>query len=116
MKRSVKALDTLFVYSDNVSYLHHIFIRTPIATVESTMLDAGYASKELFEYFRSADALGKNLLLRMPAKKGYLYKTLYHRYKTLLSNAKYEFIRQGHTYFGYRTSILIFEIPMNAYI
>ena len=52
----------------------------------------------------------------MPAKRGYPYKTLYHKYKSLLSNAKYEFIRGGHTYFGYRASVLIFEIPMNAYI
>lgn len=84
--------------------------------ISNFTLDAGYASKELFEYFSSADALGKHLLLRMPAKKGYPYKTLYHKYKTLLSNAKYEFVRQGHTYFGYRASILIFDVPMNAYI
>lgn len=84
--------------------------------ISNFTLDAGYASKELFEYFSSPDALGKNLLLRMPAKRGYPYKTLYHKYKSLLSNAKYEFIRGGHTYFGYRASVLIFEIPMNAYI
>ena len=52
----------------------------------------------------------------MPAKNGYPYKTLYHSVKSLIHNAKYEFIRQGHSYFGIRRETVIFGYREYTYI
>ena len=52
----------------------------------------------------------------MPAKKGYPHKQLYHDTKNLYPQAKYEIIREGHTYFGYRKEITIFDCREYAYI
>ncbi|MBN2861433.1 MAG: transposase [Sphaerochaetaceae bacterium] len=84
--------------------------------ISTFVLDAGYASKEVIESFHSGNEQGKTITVRMPAKKGYPYKTLYHQAKSLMSNAKYEFIRQGHTYFGKRFETEVFGFKMLAYV
>jgi len=84
--------------------------------ISNFVLDAGYANKELIQSFSTGNEVGKTMTVRMPAKKGYPYKTLYHQSKKLMSNAKYEFIRQGHTYFGKHFETEIFGFKMHAYV
>ncbi|MDD2296960.1 MAG: transposase [Sphaerochaetaceae bacterium] len=84
--------------------------------IDNFVLDAGYASKELIQGFHSENEWGKTMTVRMPAKRGYPHKTLYHKCKKLMGNAKYEFIRQGHTYFGKHIEIEVFGFNMHAYV
>jgi hypothetical protein len=52
----------------------------------------------------------------MPPKKGYPYKSLYHKARPLMANAKHEFTRGGHTYFAKRYEIEVLEVPVQAYV
>lgn len=83
-------------------------------------LDAGYASKELVQSFliqsRNADLPEKKYLVRMPAKKGFPHRSLYTQTKELFSKAKYDFIREGHSYFGKRKEVRIFDTDVYAYV
>ncbi|MEA4866728.1 MAG: transposase [Sphaerochaeta sp.] len=84
--------------------------------INNFVLDAGYASKALIEAFHCGNEKGKTMTVRMPAKNGYPHKTLYHQARKLMGNAKYEFIRQGHTYFGKHFETDIFGLKMHAYV
>ncbi|HAF84851.1 MAG TPA: hypothetical protein DCG32_00460, partial [Sphaerochaeta sp.] len=84
--------------------------------IDDFVLDAGYASKELVQSFHSDNEKGKTMTVRMPAKNGYPYKTLYHQARNLMGNAKYEFIREGHTYFGKHFETEVFGLKMHAYV
>lgn len=83
-------------------------------------LDAGYASKELVTSFviqKSNDPLPeKKYLVRMPAKRGYPHRNLYTQMKDLFSKAKYDFIREGHSYFGKMQQVKIFGTDVYAYV
>jgi len=85
--------------------------------IDELVLDAGYVNKDLIQAFNidtepymdeDGEIIKKHMTARMPAKNGYPYKTLYHNVKSLIHNAKYEFIRQGHSYFGIRRETVIF--------
>ena len=89
------------------------------------VLDAGYVTKNLItQYHLDSEAVldddaeeHKRLFIgKMPAKKGFPYKTLYHQVQKMIPNAKYEFIRAGHSYFGFRKEIVLFEKREFAYI
>lgn len=82
--------------------------------IESLVLDAGYVSKELLNAFHIGSP--KTIIGRMPARKGFPYKTLYHECKPLISRGKYEFLRNQHNYFGYRKEITVFNQPEYAYV
>ena len=93
--------------------------------IDSVVLDVGYATKSVIEKFdldsepvtRSDGKLKqRTIIARMPAKKGCPHKQLYQATKNLIHNAKYEFIRQSHTYFGYRKEAEIFGQRINAYV
>lgn len=93
--------------------------------IDSVVLDAGYVTKSVIEKFNLDSELvvrmdgqlkRRTMIARMPAKKGYPHKKLYHDTKNLIHNAKYEFIRQSHTYFGYKKETEIFSKRINAYI
>lgn len=93
--------------------------------IDSLVLDAGYVTKPLIEAFHletepvkdeNGNPVHQSIIARMPAKNGYPFKALYHSTKPLFSNAKYEFIRQGHTYFGYRKEAEIFGKREYAYV
>ena len=83
-------------------------------------LDAGYASKELIKSFKiqgaDEDIPEKKYLVRMPSKRGYPYRALYTEMKDLFPKAKYDFIREGHTYFGKMKPVTIFETSVYAYV
>lgn len=83
-------------------------------TINSLILDAGYTSKELLGAFHIGT--DKMIIGRMPNRKGYPYKTLYWNVKGMIGKGKYSFIRNKHTYFGYKKEVKIFENPMYAYI
>ena len=82
--------------------------------IESLVLDAGYISRDLVEVFHLGTE--KTIIGRMPARKGYPYKTLYWEVKDLIGKGKYAFVRKHHTYFGYRKEIELFGKREYAYI
>lgn len=88
--------------------------------VNSYTLDAGYVTKSLIKAFpiqpENETIPDKHYLARMPAKRGYPYKTLYHQVKNQFGNAKHEFIRGHHAYFAQEKEIEIFGEPVMAYI
>lgn len=82
--------------------------------IEELVLDAGYVSKELLQSLDGGEF--KSLIARMPAKKGYPYRGLFHDSKGHLRQGRYTFVREGHTYFGYRKPVVIFGFQLNAYV
>jgi hypothetical protein len=84
-------------------------------SISSLVLDAGYASKENPEAFADAEKFG-HLLLRMPAKNGYPFKSLYHRVKDKINRGKYAFVRHGHTYFGKKEEVEVFGNHYYAFV
>ena len=82
--------------------------------IDSLVLDAGYVSKDLVEAFHIGTE--KTIIGRMPARRGYPYKTLYWEVKDLISHGKYAFVRKHHAYFGFRKEIELFGHPEYAYI
>ena len=84
--------------------------------IDEVVLDAGYVSRELLEEFNTDVEPGKKIIARMPNKKGYPYMSLYTSVRKLLFNAKYEMIRQGHTYFGIRKETEVFGYTEYAYV
>ena len=83
-------------------------------------LDAGYASKELVQKFviqgYNESIPDKKYLVRMPAKKGFPHRELYTQMKDLIPKAKYDFIREGHSYFGKMKPVKIFDTEVYAYV
>ena len=82
--------------------------------IDSLVLDAGYVSKDLVEAFHIGT--DKTIIGRMPARKGYPYKTLYWEVKDLINRGKYAFARKHHAYFGFRKEIDLFGHKEYAYI
>lgn len=83
-------------------------------TINSLVLDAGYISKEVIHAFHNGTE--KTLIGRMPARKGFPFKTLYHEFKPSLDKGKYRFVRGGHVYFGKRKEIELFGEKIFAYV
>ena len=86
-------------------------------SMDELVLDAGYISKELINAYHLEDG-GKNISFtgRMPARKGFPFKTLYHMCGGAIHQAKYCFDRKGHTYFGKRFEITLFDKAEYAYV
>ena len=57
---------------------------------------------------RGLDRLTASSASRLPARKGFPFKTLYHEFRTSLDKGKYRFVRGGHVYFGKRKEIELF--------
>lgn len=97
-------------------------IKQVLETVEATLdveiseliLDAGYASRDLFKAYARRDM--RAVICRMPHKKGYPYATLYRKNKQLIGKAKYTFIHHNHTYFGKKEIIDLFDEKYFAYV
>lgn len=96
-------------------------------TITEYVLDAGYASKELVTAFpalpeegHDEDGTGiddvRDIVVRMPARKGYPFKTLYNQCKPLMANGKYDFVRGRHAYFGVRRRVTVFDTEVYAYV
>ena len=84
-------------------------------------LDAGYASKELIQSFTIQSPTDDNIpekkyLVRMPAKRGFPHRALYTETKDLIPKARYDFIREGHSYFGKIKKVTIFDTEVFAYV
>ena len=82
--------------------------------IDSLVLDAGYVSKELLDVFHIGSE--KTIIGRMPARKGFPYKSLYWDVKDLVGKGKYAFVRKGHAYFGYRKEVVVFGRREYAYV
>lgn len=83
-------------------------------TINFLVLDAGYISKEVIHAFHNGTE--KTFIGRMPARKGFPFKTLYHEFRTSLDKGKYRFVRGGHVYFGKRKEIVLFDEKVYAYV
>ena len=83
-------------------------------TINSLVLDAGYISKEVIHAFHNGTE--KTFIGRMPARRGFPFKTLYHEFRTSLDKGKYRFVRGGHVYFGKRKGIELFDEKVYAYV
>ena len=84
--------------------------------IEDFVLDAGYVCRNVIEAYNLDDNPDKTLIARMPNKNGYNMEKLFHETRGLFSNAKYSFVRQGHTYFGIRKEVEIFGKREYAYV
>lgn len=82
--------------------------------IDSLVLDAGYISKDLLQTFHIGSV--KSFIGRMPARKGFPFKTLYWDVKDLIGKGKYAFARAHHTYFGIRKEIRLFDQDIYAYV
>jgi len=82
--------------------------------IDSLVLDAGYVSQELIKLIHKGTE--KTMIARMPAKKGYPFKTLYWRVKDEIFRGKYEFLLRGHMYFGKQIPQKIFEYDEYCYV
>ena len=82
--------------------------------IDSLVVDAGYISKELIEAVHIGSS--KTIIGRMPARKGYPYKTLYWEVKDLIGKGKYIFPRKRHIYFGIKREISLFGHNVYAYV
>ena len=58
--------------------------------IDALVLGAGYVSKELIGAFHICTE--KTIIGRMPARKGYLFITLYWEVKALIGKVKYAFV------------------------
>lgn len=83
-------------------------------TVSSLVLDAGYASKDLIETYGNGSS--KNIIVRMPGRRGYPYKTLCHKLRTQFEQPKYIFVRENSVYYGRKQSITLFDVDLFAYV
>ncbi len=82
--------------------------------IDSLVLDAGYVSQELVKLIHKGTE--KTMIARMPAKKGYPFKTLYWKVKDEIFRGKYEFLMRGHMYFGKQIPQKIFECEEYCYV
>lgn len=106
---NVLDLSTVMGVTEKVSRLIDIHI-------DDMVLDAGYVCRDLIDAYNRDDNPDKTLIARMPAKNGYGFENLFDDTHRLFSNAKYGFVRQGHTYFGIRKEIEIFGKREFAYV
>lgn len=83
-------------------------------TIDSLVLDAGYASADLIRAFHNGT--GRTMITRMPARRGYPHDELYRRVRDQIGKGRYAFARNHHTYFGRRFAITLFDQPINAYV
>ena len=81
--------------------------------IDDLVLDAGYVTKDLIKVCHNGT--GKTFTARMPAKNGYPYKTLYYELKNEIHRGKYQFIRNGYTYFGAKKEKTIFNEQIFTY-
>ena len=106
---NVLDLSTIMNIKDKVSGLIDVHI-------DDMVLDAGYVCKDVISAYNLDDNPDKELIARMPAKKGYGHEGLFSDTHRLFSNAKYGFVRQDHTYFGVRKEVTIFGKREYAYV
>ena len=84
-------------------------------SIDDLVLDAGYITKELITAYNADDRF-VSFTGRMPARKGFPFRTLYHRCGGSIHQAKYFFDRNGHTYFGRRFEDILFGKRVYLYV
>ena len=82
--------------------------------IDSLVLDSGYASKDVIQTYGCGQE--SSLILRMPARRGYPYKTLYHQLRSQFDQPKYFFMREDSVYYGRQKSITLFNTGLFAYV
>ena len=84
-------------------------------SIDDLVLDAGYITRELITAYNADDRF-VSFTGRMPARKGFPFRTLYHRCGGSINQAKYFFDRNGHTYFGRRFEDVLFGKRVYLYV
>lgn len=83
-------------------------------SLESFVLDAGYVSKDLIAKMYTDK--GKSYIGRMPNRRGFHYREIFEEIKKDINNFnEYEFVREGHMYFGKKIKKDFFGYTINAY-
>ena len=82
--------------------------------VNDLVLDCGYCTKDNLLHFKSG-ALA-NFLVRMPARKGYGMDAMYYRHFSEFIQARYSFVREGHSYYGRRVEKELWGEKFYAFI
>ena len=82
--------------------------------IDSLVLDSGYASRDVIGTYGSGQ--NDSLIVRMPGRKGYPYKTLYHQLRRQFDQPKYIFVRENSVYYGRQKSITLFGVDLFAYV
>jgi len=81
--------------------------------VVTAVLDAGYASRELLEAFSEGE---RDVLVRMPARRGYPYRELWRGVRSLIGKGKYAITRSGHLYFARRRDVEVQGVRLHCYV
>lgn len=84
-------------------------------TISSLVLDAGYVTKDLLKLI-NRNTEEKQLIARMPARKYFPHDELYEQVKPVIHDARYSFIRAGHSYFGLRCECDVLGSPEFCYV
>ena len=82
--------------------------------VSSLVLDSGYCSRRLLELCHVGTQT--ECVVRMPARRGYPYRTLWCDLKGQMGRGKYAFARAGHAYFGKRADRDVQGFPEHLYV
>lgn len=82
--------------------------------IESLVLDAGYACREMFDTYHIGTE--KKIIVRCPFKRGYHAQTIYTQVKNMIPKGKYEFVRDRHLYFGVKKRVELFGVPVYYYV
>ena len=82
--------------------------------IDSLVLDAGYVSQDLIHTIHIGSE--KTMIGRMPARRGYPFKTLYWQIHSMIGKGKYQFIRKKHVYFGKKIDVTVFGEKEYAYV
>lgn len=82
--------------------------------VDSLVLDSGYAKEETIRAY--ADGKHKSVIVRMPARRGYPYKALYHKFRKQFDQPRYIFMRDDSVYYGRREELTLFGVDLFAYV
>lgn len=83
--------------------------------IKDMVLDAGYANEPLIRKCAIGNEDGISMTLRCPERNGYPYARISKEIRKLFGNAKYEFDRDGHTYFGRKSEETLFDSSIYAY-
>ena len=78
------------------------------------MLDSGYCSRRLLELCHVGTQT--ECVVRMPARRGYPFRTLWCDLKGQMGRGKYAFARAGHAYFGKRADRDVQGFPEHLYV
>lgn len=83
-------------------------------SIGSLVVDAGYVTKDMVEMCHAGTK--RQMIGRMPARKGYPYRELYEQAQEFIKEHKHDFRTREHDFFGMRCEITLFGYKTYAYV